>query len=208
MGTINVALIICSTRTPRIGPAIAAYLLKALLEHTSASTRISILDLADYPLPISPQGITLPADLPYPLPPNPYSTPEVNTWSAAVSSYDGYVFLTPQYNWSFPASIKVAIDHIYHEWKEKPALIVSYGGRGGGKAAAHLREVCKGLKMDPWEGQVELPLVVEGKMLGVDENGNIDKRLAKAWEQAGRLNEVVEKRTEMDEILRKRREKL
>lgn len=46
-----------------------------------------------------------------------------------------------QYNWGYPAALKNAIDYLYHEWKGKPAAIVSYGTRGGGKAAAQLQQV-------------------------------------------------------------------
>ena len=43
-----------------------------------------------------------------------------------------------QYNWGYPASLKNALDYLYHEWTGKPAGIISYGGHGGGKAAAQL----------------------------------------------------------------------
>ena len=46
-----------------------------------------------------------------------------------------------QYNWGYPASLKNALDYLFPEWNGKPAGIISYGGRGGGKAAAHLAEV-------------------------------------------------------------------
>lgn len=52
-----------------------------------------------------------------------------------------------QYNWGYPAALKNALDYLYREWNNKPAAIVSYGGRGGGKAAAQLREVSLGF----WE---------------------------------------------------------
>ena len=62
---------------------------------------------------------------------------------------DGYFFVTPQYNWGYPASLKNALDHLFNEWTGKPAVIVSYGHRGGGKAAAQLRQVLEGLRMRP-----------------------------------------------------------
>ena len=59
------------------------------------------------------------------------------------------MFLTPQYNWSYPAALKNALDHLYREWHDKPALIISYGHRGGGRAADHLQQVLQGLRMKP-----------------------------------------------------------
>jgi NAD(P)H-dependent FMN reductase len=41
------------------------------------------------------------------------------------------VFVSPQYNWGYPAPLKNAIDHLYKEWLGKPAVIVTYGGHGG-----------------------------------------------------------------------------
>jgi NAD(P)H-dependent FMN reductase len=58
------------------------------------------------------------------------------------------VFVTPQYNWGYPAALKNAIDHLYREWRGKPALIVTYGSQGGGKCAAQLREVLVGLDLN------------------------------------------------------------
>ena len=55
--------------------------------------------------------------------------------------------MTPQYNWGYPAPLKNALDHLYAEWAGKPAMIVSYGGRGGDKCAEQLRQVCEGLHM-------------------------------------------------------------
>ena len=44
------------------------------------------------------------------------------------------MFVTPQYNWGYPASLKNAIDYLFREWNDKPAIVVSYGSRGGDKA--------------------------------------------------------------------------
>jgi len=59
------------------------------------------------------------------------------------------VFVTPQYNWGYPAALKNALDHLYSEWAGKPAMIVTYGGHGGGRCAAQLRQVLEGLHMQP-----------------------------------------------------------
>ena len=68
-------------------------------------------------------------------------------WSAKIASADAFVFVTPQYNWGYPASLKNALDHLHGEWRGKPAAIVSYGGHGGGKCATQLAQVLQALKM-------------------------------------------------------------
>ena len=55
--------------------------------------------------------------------------------------------VSPQYNWGYPAALKNALDHVYKEWNGKPLVIVTYGGHGGDKCAAQLRQVAGGLKL-------------------------------------------------------------
>lgn len=70
-------------------------------------------------------------------------------WSRKVAGADAFVFVTPQYNWGYPAALKNAIDHLYQEWAGKPLMLVSYGGHGGDKCAAQLRQVAEGVKSRP-----------------------------------------------------------
>ncbi|MFC5528127.1 NADPH-dependent FMN reductase [Cohnella yongneupensis] len=76
-----------------------------------------------------------------------YSQPHTNAWSENIKSASGVVFVTPQYNWGYPAVLKNAIDHLYHEWRDKPVMIVTYGGHGGGRCAKQLRRVAVRLRM-------------------------------------------------------------
>jgi NAD(P)H-dependent FMN reductase len=67
-----------------------------------------------------------------------YPTPALQTWSRLVSSCSGFVILTPQFNHGYPGHLKNALDALANEWIGKPVLVVSYGGHGGGMAAAQL----------------------------------------------------------------------
>jgi NAD(P)H-dependent FMN reductase len=78
-----------------------------------------------------------------------YAFPHTKAWSAKVAEADGFVFVTPQYNWGYPAPLKNALDHLYQEWAGKPAVIVAYGSHGGNKCAAQLCQVLEGLHMRP-----------------------------------------------------------
>jgi len=109
-----------------------------------------------------------------------------------VSACDAFIFLTPQYNWSFPASIKCAIDHLYQEWNGKPGLIISYSKRGGPKANAQLRQVLDGVRMAAWNGKIEL------KITGKDADDNSDRGVladeaVEEWDKGGKKKEVLEK---------------
>lgn len=76
--------------------------------------------------------------------PSNYASPAVQQWSSFVSSCAGFIILTPQYNWGYPGELKNSLDHLFYEWKDKPVSVVTYGGHGGGKCAAQLRQVLEG----------------------------------------------------------------
>jgi multimeric flavodoxin WrbA len=44
---------------------------------------------------------------------------------------DGFVFVTPEYNYGPAAVLKNAIDWVYPEWQRKAACFVSYGSVAG-----------------------------------------------------------------------------
>ncbi|MDR6174642.1 NAD(P)H-dependent FMN reductase [Nocardioides zeae] len=58
-----------------------------------------------------------------------------------IDASDGFVVVTPEYNHSYPAPLKRAIDWHYGEWMFKAATVVSYGAHGGRIATEHLRGV-------------------------------------------------------------------
>ncbi|MFD3500826.1 NADPH-dependent FMN reductase [Streptomyces sp. NPDC058678] len=59
-----------------------------------------------------------------------------------IGGLDGFVVITPEYNHGYPASLKLAIDYVYSEWRAKPVGFVSYGGMAGGqRAVEQLRQV-------------------------------------------------------------------
>jgi NAD(P)H-dependent FMN reductase len=100
---------------------------------------LELVDLADWPLPGDEPDVPAVASA--------YANEHTRDWSRKIGGAAGFVFVTPQYNWGYPASLKNALDHLYHEWRGKPAVIVSYGFHGGGRAASQLNQVLAGLHM-------------------------------------------------------------
>lgn len=134
----KVLLIMGSTRAGRICPGIAQWV--ARIGRKSTAFDYEIVDLAQWPLPMDDEpGI--------PAGGGAYAQPHTRAWSDKIKSADGVVFVTPQYNWGYPAVLKNAVDHLYHEWRGKPAAIVSYGGHGGTKCAEQFRQVAGAVKM-------------------------------------------------------------
>jgi NAD(P)H-dependent FMN reductase len=150
-----------SVRAGRICPQVARWVAQCVPQ--DVDFELETVDLRDYHLPYDDESA-----LPAHVKDGAYEQPHTRAWSAKVASASGFVLLTPQYNWSFPAILKNAIDHLYHEWSGKPAVIVSYGSRGGGKAAGHLRQVLDGLRMRAVATMPALPLagkpMVDGQL--------------------------------------------
>ncbi len=135
----RVLIIAGSVRPRRISLKIAQWV--AEVARASIPGVFEIVDLNDWPLPMGDEpGVPAAGG---------YEFDHTRAWSRKVSDGDAFVFVTPQYNWGYPAALKNALDHLYREWSGKPAMIVSYGGHGGGKCADQLRQVLEGLKMKP-----------------------------------------------------------
>lgn len=155
----KVQIIIGSTRPNRVGPQIADWLAENLPKPDVVD--YEIIDIADWKLPIfdEPKHPSM----------NQYENAHTKAWSKKIKQADAYVFLTPEYNAGYPSSLKNAIDYLYHEWRDKPVMIVSYGVGGGSTASAQLRQVAERLKMRPVETSPVLTIAQEMK----DDNGQI-----------------------------------
>jgi NAD(P)H-dependent FMN reductase len=130
----KIGIIVGSVRPNNIGTHIAQWVQKTI--EPLQGIELSLIKLADWNLPfLDEPGI--PAR-------DPYQHEHTKAWSRRILAEDAFIFVTPQYNWGYPASLKNAIDYLYKEWNDKPALIISYGGRGGNKAASQLKEVLEG----------------------------------------------------------------
>jgi NAD(P)H-dependent FMN reductase len=111
----RVAVIIGSTRPTRICPGIAAWTQQVLDEGSLVHYRL--IDLAEIDLPL--------LDEPLKAAQQDYKHPHTKSWSELISSFAGFVFVLPQYNWGYPAPLKNALDYLYYEWHDKPATSVT-----------------------------------------------------------------------------------
>lgn len=138
-----VALIIGSTRISRIGPKVAALIKSTLEAQNDSSIILSLVDIAAFNLPIFDEVI-----LPAMVPANgQFAHEHSKAWSAEIAKYDGYIFLTAEWNFGVPGGTKNAIDYLYHAWIGKPVLIVSYGITGGNNASTGLHTTLSGMHL-------------------------------------------------------------
>ncbi|KAG9039253.1 hypothetical protein FRB95_011838 [Tulasnella sp. JGI-2019a] len=190
----SIALITGSTRSPRVGPDVSAFVQSVLAPKLVGSPyTLAPVDLASWNLPLFNENI-MPAQLSVENPTPGYTHQLTRDWSTEIRKHDAIIFVTPQYNWGIPAALKNAIDFLYHEWSGKPAIVVTYGGRGGDKVRDQLIQVLKSVKMNPVSVAPGLALgrnvaaaVTEGKMVpGQAEewakNGATDQIIA-AWDE-------------------------
>lgn len=125
---LRVAVLVGSTRNGRFGPTAAEWLLAQARRR--GDLELDVIDLAEVRLP--PELIDEGDAEPEP----------VTALRPRIAGADAYVVVTPEYNRSFPAPLKTAIDWYYAEWMAKPVGFVSYGGVSGGQyAVAQLRQV-------------------------------------------------------------------
>ena len=90
-----------------------------------------------------------------------YSKPHTRVWAAKIGSFDGYVFVTPEYNHGTSGALKNAIDFLFGEWNDKAAGFVSYGGAGGARAVEQLRLVMAEVRIATVRNQVLLSMFTD-----------------------------------------------
>jgi NAD(P)H-dependent FMN reductase len=142
----NIAIIMSTTRAARFGD-IPALWIRGLAE-ARGDMNIELLDLRDYPMPFFDETASN-AWVP--------STNEVaQRWQRKVAEFDGYIFVTAEYNRGIPAVLKNALDYAYPEWNRKPAACLGYGSVGGARAVEQLRLNLIELQMAPTRNGVHI----------------------------------------------------
>jgi NAD(P)H-dependent FMN reductase len=148
----KLAVIIGSVREGRFGPVIASWVAELARAHGGFS--VDVIDLAEFDIPVA-----LPADSPkyagdaYPRP------ARLRPLTARLEAADAFIVVTPEYNHSYPAGLKAAIDWHFTQWTAKPVAFVSYGGPAGGRhAVLHLENVFSELHAVTMRDGLSFPL--------------------------------------------------
>jgi NAD(P)H-dependent FMN reductase len=145
---VKVAIVIGSTRPGRVGEAVATWVHELAQQREDA--QFELVDIEKFNLPL----------LDEPIPPSQgkYSKEHTKKWASKMASFDGYVFVTPEYNHGISGALKNAIDFLYAEWNNKAAGFVGYGSVGGVRAVEHLRLVMAEVQVATVRNQVMLSL--------------------------------------------------
>lgn len=147
----KIAIIVGSTRPGRKAMAVAEWVYGIAQDGFDAE--FEIVDIADYNLPL----------LDEPIPPSmgQYTHEHTKVWATKIASFDGYIFVTPEYNHSTSGALKNALDFIYAEWNNKACGFVGYGSAGGARAVEHLRLMAAELQIANVRSQVMLSLFTD-----------------------------------------------
>ena len=159
----TLTVIVGSTRPGRAGGPIAEWFVERARAHGGFD--VEVADLAEIGLPLldEPNHPRL----------GQYTKQHTKDWSAIIDRADAVVFVTPEYNYGYPATIKNAIDFLHREWRDKPVGFVSYGGVAAGtRAVQQLKQVVTTLRMTPVFDSVNIPfhaqLIKDGKFEATD----------------------------------------
>jgi NAD(P)H-dependent FMN reductase len=148
---IKLAIVIGSTRPGRKAEAVAHWVWEIAKKRGDAE--FEVVDIQEFNLPLLDEA----------MPPSmgKYSQPHTKAWAAKIASFDGYVFVTPEYNHGPSGALKNAIDYLYREWNNKAAGFVGYGSAGGARAVEQLRLVMGELQVADVRAQVSLSLFTD-----------------------------------------------
>ena len=151
MNDLKPAIVLGSTRPGRKGEAVANWVLGKAKERPDAD--YELIDLVDYPLPHLDEAMPASRGV--------YAGEHTKAWSAKIGEFDGYIFVTPEYNHSTSGVLKNAIDYLYTEWNNKAAAFVSYGALGGTRAIEHLRAISSELQLAHVRRQLSFSLFTD-----------------------------------------------
>ena len=135
----KIAIIIGTTRAVRFSVKPAKWIYDIASQRDDME--VELVDLRDYPMPFFDETASN-AWVP--------SKNEIALrWQKKVAEFDGYIFVTAEYNHGVPAVLKNALDYAYPEWNKKPAAFLAYGSVGGARAVEQLRSISIELQMAP-----------------------------------------------------------
>jgi len=149
----RIAIVVGSTRPGRKGSAVAHWV------HERASRRegieFEVVELSDFDLPLLAEPV-VPSQAK-----RQYESAATRAWGSRMDAFDGYVWVTPEYNHGVPAAMKNALDVLYPEWNHKAVAFVSYGVNEGVRAVEHWRPVVANVLMQATRAQLSFSTFTE-----------------------------------------------
>jgi NAD(P)H-dependent FMN reductase len=180
---LKIGIILGSVREGRNGEQVAKWMLDFAEARKDDQVEYELVDLAEYRLPLL--GERLPEDE------QPKAEETVKAWSTKMASFDGYIFVTPEYNHAIGGALKNALDYLNPELNNKAAGFVGYGSLGGTRAHENMRLILGELQVADVRTAVTFSLMADFEDFSVfkpadyhadNANGMLDQVIA--WSKA------------------------
>lgn len=149
----KIGIILGSIREGRSGESVANWVVEQAAKRDGVT--YELVDLKSFDVPLLTSA-TVPGAAQ-----KKYDDERVQRWSAAIDSYDGFVFVTGEYNHGVPGAFKNAFDSLGEEWADKAVAFVSYGAEGGVRSVEHWRQIIANFHMYGVRQQISLSLFTE-----------------------------------------------
>jgi NAD(P)H-dependent FMN reductase len=139
MTMLQLKVIVGSTRPGRASDLVTPWIVDRAQAH--GAFEVELLDLRDWPLPMFTETMASIGDFRDPT----YSEPIMRRWNQTIKTGDAFLLITPEYNHSFPAVLKNALDNVFMSQglRNKPVGFVGYsaGPIAAARAVEHLAHV-------------------------------------------------------------------
>ncbi|WP_328907199.1 bifunctional NAD(P)H-dependent oxidoreductase/GNAT family N-acetyltransferase [Streptomyces sp. NBC_00234] len=176
---IRVLVLVCSTRPGAFGPAVGKWLAETITPRAvELGVELVPVALGDLDLPFLDEEEHPSSGV--------YRHEHTRRWSAIVDAADGFIVVTPEYNYGMPAALKNALDYLGREWAWKPIGFVSYGHTSAGtRSVQHSKQVVTTLRLVPLASTVAI------RISDAVENGRIRPNAGLDGAAVGVLDELV-----------------
>lgn len=181
----KINIILGSSRKNSLGKNLFSYLKNNKVIYEAGDTKIHFIEIGDYDLPFFYETLPPMNNKDRKLPDN------QQKWLDDMLDADGYIIMTPEYNHSFPAVLKNALDFLANQCVNKPAIIMSYSDniRGGQFGGFDLSPVLTRLGFFVLPPQV----VIGNVQKNFDEQGDFYENAPSKYFYTKQLKQTVEK---------------
>jgi NAD(P)H-dependent FMN reductase len=146
----KVKVISSTVRPGRKGPVVARWITEQANKH---GFQAELLDLGEVNLPLMNEAVHPRLKQ--------YEHEHSKKWSAKIEEAEAFIFVSAEYDFSYPAPLKNALEYLLHEWAYKAAGLVTYSGGpfAGVRSVFGLRTDLMSLKIPSLTETVHIPTV-------------------------------------------------
>lgn len=148
---LKIGIVVGSVRKGRNAEAVSKWMYNFACKRQDAD--YELVDLINYRLPLLGQEIHAEQQE--------EANSAIRNWSQKMATYDGYIFITPEYNHSVGGALKNALDYLKPELNNKAASFVGYGSLGGARAHENMRLILGELQVADIQTAVNFSLMTD-----------------------------------------------